>query len=96
MKNKFVPTSEDVAKIRAFLEENAKQYELFVSLSRPGICNIGSNDQSGAAPSYKEQERRISEFLTDKLNYKQVPLKDLREQRENDLNHGRNGQHRGR
>ena len=64
---RYVPDSKVASEISSFLAKNAGQYKLSTLKSCPGICCISSNDESGKSASYHEQERRISQFLTDTL-----------------------------
>lgn len=86
-----LPTAEE-SKVRDFLEHNAGNYTLGNSLSKPGICVKPGNSAD------EKQESQISDFLTNTMKCPEVHLglDELKNLRENDLNHGRNGQHRGR
>ena len=68
---RYAPDAEAASEISSFLAENADKYQLFVEPESPD-SRIACTDESGDAPLYREQERRISEFLKDTMRYPMV------------------------
>lgn len=93
---RFVPSADEASRIKDFLSNDAPQYMLSMLKSCPGICCISSNDEAGDIHLYKQQERRISDFLNNSMNYEQVSTEKLKERRDDDLKLVRHGPSRSR